>query len=143
MKKLLLVFAILVCSLSYAQQVYVSTGLSFTNSDNFKETTYVSTELGIMVDNVAFGAVIGVNSLTESFNTIDSYWYEGKVAVYEPIGVVDGYVLLGVGSYVNSGDIFLEYGAGISKEFNNISVFIQVSNWDEVTYITPGVSFGL
>lgn len=124
---------------------YVATGLSFTNSSDFNNSSYFSVEGGVNVDNVAFGVVLGRNNLNGALSPGDSfnnYWYEGKVAVYQQVGSVDAYGLLGVGSYVQNGDIFLEYGLGISRELNdNVGVFIQVSNWDGVTYTTPGVFY--
>lgn len=152
MKKLFLLFALMLSTVTFAQQeesnvsFYVATGLSITNSDNFGESSYVSGELGLMIDNVAFGAVVGRNNLTGIFGeneTWNNYWYEGKVAVYQPLGYVDGYALVGVGTYVENSSIFLEYGLGVSRDFDGLGVFIQVSNWDEVTYVTPGISFSL
>lgn len=152
MKNLLLAIVLLVSTVTFAQETteqessyYFATGVSITNSNNFAESSYVSAEVGVMRDNVAFGVVVGRNNLAnigtnESFN---NYWYEGKVAVYQQVGVVDAYGLVGVGSYIENGDIFLEYGIGVSKEFEDLGVFIQVSNWDGTTYITPGISIGL
>lgn len=37
--------------------------------------------------------------------------------------------------------IFIEYGIGFSHSFGKIGYFSQVSNWDGVFYITPGLSY--
>ena len=43
-----------------------------------------------------------------------------------------------IGAYFDGG-MFIEYGFGVSKDFNNnLGGFIQVSNWDGINYITPG-----
>lgn len=152
MKNIFLALAILVSTISVAQQTdsslsfYAATGLSMANSSNFEQSSYISAEVGGMYENVALAIVVGRNNLEGTFGSnesLNNYWYEGKVAVYQQVGAVDAYGLLGAGSYIENGDLFLEYGAGISKEFDALGVFIQVSNWDGVNYITPGVSFGL
>lgn len=51
--------------------------------------------------------------------------------------------LLAVGSFFGRGDIFIEYGVGISKEFEGFGTFVQVSNWNGTMYVTPGISFSL
>lgn len=150
MKKLLFILTMFMMTLGLAQEkenkysYYLATGLSVTNSDDFANSSFVSVEAGVMRDNISAGVVIGRNNLEdigkESFN---DYWYEGKVAVSFPFGAVDGYVLGGVGSYIDGGDVFVEYGAGVSKQISNIGVFLQVSNWDAANYISTGVSFPL
>ena len=153
MKNLLLVIAVLLSTITFAQEnnepevsAYVATGLSMTNSGNFQESSYISAEIGFMVDNFAVGIVAGRNNLKNLFQggeNWNDYWLESKLAVYQPIGFVDGYVLFGVGGYVENSNIFIEYGAGISKQFGSLGVFVQVSNWDGTTYLTPGISFSL
>lgn len=151
MKKLVLLIALFASVLTFAQETkeskfnpYVAAGISIGDSsgDTFANTSYFSAEVGVMYENLAFGAVIGAQSFS-SANSLSSYYYEGKIAVYKSLGYVDGYGVLGVGSYFGEGTVFLEYGLGISKEFNDFGLFIQVSNWDGVTYITPGISFSL
>jgi hypothetical protein len=127
---------------------YVALGVSMVNSGDFRTESYPSVELGVMRDNVAFGVVFGRNNLEGLFDSkdnINQYFYEGKLAFYTPIGSVDGYAVLGAGSYLSrvNKDVFFEYGVGISKTFKHFSVFGQVTNWDGVTYITPGISFNL
>lgn len=121
---------------------YIATGISIPNTKNFTANSYWSAEVGMMVDNVSIAGVFGVNNL-ESFNGgIDSYWYEGKVAYSFPLGLVDGYGVFGIGSYIGiRGSIFIEYGGGISKSFGNLGTFVQVSSWDGIVYCTPGVSY--
>ena len=153
MKKLLfLLCAVLFTATTFAQggedsqenteplyNMYVASGISVTNfsgDETFNSTSYVSAEIGVMRDNLAVAGVFGISSLHQA----DSYWYEGKVMFYQPLGAVDGYGVLGVGSYINDNSLFLEYGVGISKEFNGWGVFAQVSNWDTANYISLGVS---
>ena len=94
-----------------------------------------------MIDNFTVAGVFGVNNL-ESFNHINGYWYEGKVAYSFPLGFVDGYGLFGIGSYIGTkGSVFIEYGGGIMKSFGNLGVFVQVSSWDGIVYTTPGLSY--
>ena len=120
---------------------YVAAGISLANFDSdedqsFNSTSYASVELGVMRDNMAVAGVFGISSLDQT----DSYWYEGKVMFSKPLGVVDGYGILGVGSYVDNTSLFLEYGVGVTREFNGWGVFAQVSNWDSLNYISTGVS---
>lgn len=127
---------------------YLAVGLSMVNDGDFRMDSYPSVELGVMRDNIAVGVVVGRGNLEGMLgdnDNIGNYFYEGKVAFYFPIGSVSGYGLLGAGSYISKADkdVFFEYGAGISKEFKGFSVFAQVSNWDGVTYVTPGVSINL
>ena len=156
MKKLLLLLAVSLSLTSIAQNTtegpncpaditpYIATGLSIPNTVNFSADSYWSAEVGVMIDNFTVAGVFGVNNL-ESFNTgINGYWYEGKVAYGFPLGYVDGYGVFGVGSYIGTkGSVFIEYGGGIMKSFGKVGTFIQVSSWDGVVYMTPGVSLSL
>lgn len=155
MKKVLfLLCAVLFTATTFAQSeteespysYYIAAGISLTNFNNssnadadFNSTSYASAEIGVMRDNLAVAGVFGVSSLDQT----DSFWYEGKVMLYQPLGAVDGYGVLGVGSYVDDQSLFLEYGVGIAREFNGWGVFAQVSNWDAVNYISTGVSVSL
>ena len=154
MKRFLYIFAVLLIGFSATAQEqeqvslvpYVATGISIPNTGDFEQDSYISAEVGAMYENIAFAAVFGRNNLSGILNSNESfenYWYEAKVATYFPLGYVSGYILGGVGSYVENGNVFLEYGGGVSKEFGRVSLFVQVSNWDGVTYLTPGVGFGL
>lgn len=152
MKKLFITFALLLVStLGFSQEeskpnynYYLSAGLSVTNSDSFEDSSYASVELGVMRDNVSLGAILGRNNLTnigtENFN---NYWYEVKLGVYQPVGKVDAYGILGIGAYIDGSSTFLEYGLGVSKQIGALGYFAQVSNWDTVNYISLGVSVPL
>lgn len=121
---------------------YVATGISIPNTIDFSASSYWSAEVGVMVDNVSFAGVFGVNNLNSFNKGIDSYWYEGKMAYSFRLGFVDGYGVFGIGSYIGTkGSIFLEYGGGISKSFGKLGTFLQISSWDGITYCTPGLSF--
>ena len=124
---------------------YVATGLSVSNTSDFSNDSYASVEFGGAIENFAVGAVFGRNNLVNigKDETLDNYWYELKLAASVPLGYVSGYGLVGIGSYIKNGGVFLEYGVGISKNVGICDVFVQVSNWDGITYVTPGVSFPL
>jgi hypothetical protein len=172
MRKLILTIALLVGVLSFAQTTtitqttvtetveqiitedngpslspYLAVGLSIGDTDGgtFETNSYGSVELGVMYKNLAFGAIVGRNNLVGLGNneTLDNYFYEGKIAVSTSLGHVDGYALVGLGSYFEGGGIFTEYGVGISKELGKFGVFIQVASWDNMTYVTPGIYMNL
>ena len=157
MKKLLLVLAISMFTVaSFAQDTskvegpncpmeftpYIASGISIPNTVDFASDAYASAEIGVMIDNITIAGVFGVNNLN-SFNAgIDGYWYEGKIAYGFPLGAVDGYGVFGVGSYIGTkGSVFIEYGGGIMKSFGDVGTFIQVSSWDGIVYMTPGLSY--
>lgn len=124
--------------------VYVATGLSMSNTGDttFTYSSYPSIELGIMKDNFCLGLVVGRWNLEGFDNDVtENYWYELKTAVSFPLGNYSGYGLLGVGNYMSTERIFIEYGLGFSRTFNKIGVFSQVSNWDGYWYLTPGLSY--
>ena len=163
MKKVLLAFAIMfTASVTFAQMdlsdttelsgpncpmeitPYVASGISIPNTSDFSASSYWSAEVGVMFDNITVAGVFGVNSLDafKATGGIDNYWYEGKVAYAFPLGFVDGYGVFGVGSYIGtSGSVFIEYGGGIMKSFGNVGAFLQVSSWDGIKYMTPGLSY--
>lgn len=151
MKKVLLALTLLVSLTTFSQEenskpsYYLAAGLSVTNSEDFSSSSYFSVEGGVMYDNVSFGAVVGRNNLSGLFEDIslNNYWGELKTAVSHPLGFVNIYGVLGVGAYFENGNMFIEYGAGLSKEFKTFGVFLQISNWDGVDYITPGISINL
>jgi hypothetical protein len=123
---------------------YIATGISIPNTTDFANNAYWSAEIGVMMNNISVGGIFGVNNLNSFNKGIDSYWYEGKVAYSFPLGLVDGYGVFGMGSYIGTkGSIFLEYGGGISKTFGHTGVFIQVSSWDRIMYCSTGVSYSL
>ena len=122
--------------------IYVSTGLSVTNSQNVNQESFASVELGYSANNFSYGVVVGSTNLG-----FENYWYEGKVAYSFNVAKVNPYVLVGAGSYFsstsNSSDLFIEYGAGISVPLGNVSPYVQVSNWDSANYVTFGLTFNL
>ena len=125
---------------------YVAGGLSLTNSNDFKVSSYPSIEVGVMFDNITVAGVCGRNNLAATpvghEVLVENFWVEAKVAYSFPLGYVDGYGVFGVGTYLKSdGSLFIEYGVGITKSFtDHLGCFIQVSNWGGITYLTPGFS---
>jgi hypothetical protein len=149
MKKILVMVMMLMTTLTFSQDStisvspYISAGLSMSNGDDFKTSSYPSVEAGIMVENISIGGVFGRNNLlSTSPETIDNYWWEVKTAVSYPIGLVSIYGLFGVGAYIDREyGMFVEYGLGASKEFNNLGIFVQASSWDGIWYVTPGLLY--
>jgi len=123
---------------------YISGGLSISNSHDttFSYSSYPSLEFGFMKDNFSLGLVAGRSNLS-GFRTdeISNYWYELKAAVYLPLGKYNGYALLGIGNYISTKQVFVEYGLGFTRSWNHWGVFAQASNWDGTWYVTPGVSY--
>jgi len=166
MKRVLLVLAVMAFGLStFAQDStavkpkvsvspYVATGLSIGASNgavgnSFASASYASVEAGVMIENLMVGLVFGVNDLN-SFGSIQNYWYEGKVAYAIHVKIIDIYGVIGVGAYTTKQDdgnggtklVFLEYGGGVSKSFNNgLGVFLQATSWDGAMYVTPGLFY--
>lgn len=138
MKNILTIIGLLLTTVIYGQTAYLSTGLSVTNSDNFKDSSYLSVEGGISKNNFSYGLVLGSNDLN-----FKEFWYEGKVSYTVKNDYVDPYVLLGVGSYFNKYQLFIEYGAGLTKSFGNVSPYVQYSKWNGGNYITTGLTFNL
>jgi hypothetical protein len=124
--------------------VYLSTGLSISNSYDatFAYSSYVSLEGGIMKNNFSLGLVAGRSNLSGfGSDDISNYWYEVKTAVSFPLGKFSGYGLLGVGNYISTKRIFVEYGGGFSYMLGRFGIYAQASNWDGTWYVTPGVSY--
>lgn len=152
MKKLL-IFILAVSNLSmFAQKKdstktpiyhYVSVGLSMTNNNDFKASSYPSIEIGMVKDNIALGAVIGrgaLKGLGSSDDSFDNYFYEGKISGYYPMGSLSGVFILGYGGYFNTAHNFIEYGVGMSYSVNKLSYGVTYSNWDGSNYITPAIT---
>ncbi len=152
MKKIFLLLAFTLSLFVNAQEqttdkkytFYSATGISVTNTDDFQNDSYVSTEIGVIRENLSFGAVLGRNNLSDfGKENFENYWVEAKVTTYKNLGTVDGFLLLGVGSYIDNGNLFIEYGFGLSKTLGDYGVFVQASNWDSKDYVSAGVSFNL
>ncbi len=153
MKKLItLVSVFLIATVSFSQvdstkcsvSGYTSIGLSVSNSDDFLLSSYPSIEGGIMRDNLSFGIVLGRGNfvgLGRSDDSINNYYYEGKVTASFPIGIVSGNLILGYGGYFKTNHMLIEYGAGISYTSGKIGYGVLYSNWDGINYITPSLTY--
>jgi hypothetical protein len=85
MKFKLILFLFLLSTICYSQN-YVSIGVSTTNSNNqLKQDFYPSIEIGRNFRSSSIGLVLGRNNLDFS-NSFQPYFYELKVAGYQPIG---------------------------------------------------------
>lgn len=142
MKKLLLsLMLLLVVTLSQAQtNCYGSIGLSIPNTNDLKNNAYPSVELGITHNNVSLGFNVGRNNF--NFDTNQPYFLELKTTASTQLGFCKGFVLLGTGMYFGESNMFIEYGGGLIYSLNNRFDFsVQVSNWNTVTYLSPGLTY--
>lgn len=123
---------------------YLSAGLSVANTkgSTFAKTSYPSIEFGGMYDNFGLGVVIGRGNLAD-FNKdiVQNYWYELKTSFTQPIGPISVYGLFGLGNYISTNQLFIEYGIGMSLPIRKYAIFIQSSNWDGIDYISTGVTY--
>jgi len=152
MKKFILMVVVLFAtSTIFAQEesgvdFYVAAGLSMTNNNDFAVSSYPSVEFGLMKDNMSLALVGGrgnLDGLGSSSDHINDYWYELKTAASFPLGSLDGYGLLGIGNYVGTKNMFIEYGVGASYMPNKFGIYAQTSNWDGIWYVTTGVMYNL
>lgn len=158
MKKVFMLFAMFLAIGVSAQEVkdevatwdpYVSVGYSIgtTESDYYKDNTYVSAEFGLQKKNLALGVAVGrgsVSGLGAKHDQIGDYFASLNATVYQPVGVVDLFVTGGVGSYFRSDSAFIEYGFGGSYSFtDNFSGALKINNWGGTWYATPMLTFSL
>jgi hypothetical protein len=165
MKNLLLVLSLFVSLVSFNQVVpgtttdfdnseakpsdsikvcyYLSAGISISNtgSSTFGKTSYPSIEFGGMYDNFGLGLVAGRGNLDFNGDAIQNYWYELKTSFNQPIGPVSVYGLFGIGNYIRTKQLFIEYGVGMSVNIKKYGIFVQSSNWDGANYISTGVTY--
>lgn len=126
---------------------YASIGMSIghvdpsdANIDNFNKASFPSLEIGFMRQNISLGAVVGTENVFASSTTRG--FYELKTAVYQHIGSCSGYLLFGVGAYMeNSFNNFIEYGAGVSYCPKKFGYFVQYSNWARTNYVSVGLTY--
>jgi len=122
---------------------YASIGISVTNSNNFKFSSYPSIELGIIPKNLAYGLVIGRGNLLGIWKTgdvIQNYYFECKTSIYFPIGPVTGSLIFGYGEFCNTRHNFIEYGFGASLSQGKLGYGVTFSNWDGANYLTPAIT---
>ncbi len=122
---------------------YFAGSVSMSTGDNFKQNSYPSLELGVCVKNMTFGFNAGRMNIDKSLfggERIDNYYYELKTAVYFPIGSIKGFAVAGLGQY-NPHHVFIEYGGGFVCSINKIDLIMQVSSWDNMVYLSPGIAY--
>ncbi len=150
MKKILLLSTMLMISISINAQTdsskkqlncYVSGSLSTSTGNNFSQSNYAGLELGVCAKNMTFGFASGRGNLDFSSDMIQNYWYELKTSASKQVGDVKCFVLAGWGQYYNTTHSFIEYGAGFSYSINKFDLCIQVSNWDKIVYVSPGIAY--
>jgi hypothetical protein len=122
---------------------YLSAGISISNtgSSTFGKTSYPSIEFGGMYDNFGLGLVAGRGNLDFHGDAIQNYWYEVKTSFNQPIGPVNVYGLFGIGNYISTKQLFIEYGVGMSISIKKYGIFVQSSNWDGIDYISTGLTY--
>lgn len=145
MKKILFVLFSLISLSCFSQDDkkvsgYLSSGVSIPGgSQDFKSRSYASIESGICYQNLSAGFVLGRASLDEA-NFRNMFW-EVKTSPSVWISPVFGYAVLGYGAYMDYKKSFLEYGVGISYPVKKTSYFAQITNWDEINYISLGLTY--
>lgn len=132
---------------------YVSAGLSMSTFDSeFAKGAFPSLEVGFTRNDVSYGLAVGraaLKGFANSEDVLQNYFYELKVTPSVSLGYLNANLILGVGGYVNGGgksdtdsnSTFVEYGAGLSKTFGDVTYGLSYSNWDGVDYVTPSVSY--
>lgn len=154
MKKLLLLLSLTLFSVTIkAQEIktkninpYLSLGLSITNNNDFLTSSYPSLEFGLSGNYISGSLVFGRGSLkgiAEKTDVINNYFYELKTSYSIPVNdKIIAYPLLGIGQYINTKHSFIEYGAGFNYMFNDkVYYFAQASNWDNLWYVSQGLTF--
>lgn len=152
-KQLLIIFLIASVATTFSQKIdstkktldcYVSLSASAPTSDNFKQNGYPSFEFGISCKNMMFGINTGRMSFDKSpyvGENIKNYYSEIKMMTMFPIGPIKGYVLGGIGEYYESTHMFIEYGGGIDYSVGKFDLTLQVSNWNQIVYLSPGITY--
>ena len=152
MKKVLIIALTSFTLNSYAQtdstkkkslDCYFAASVSMSTGDNFKQNSYPSIELGVCFKNIAFGINTGRFNFDESpygVEKYDYYYYELKTVAYFPLGSLKGYAIAGWGQY-KPNHSFIEYGGGFVYSIKKFDLIMQVSNWDRIVYLSPGIAY--
>lgn len=158
MKKLILLLALAVGMTVTAQETavdsvstknqtsyYASVGVSMSNTTgtDFNHASYASVEAGINKGTMSYGLAVGRGNLADlKTDVIQNYWYEGKAYVNRPLGNSTLFLVVGLGNYIDTSKIFIEYGAGFSTPLTSkVSFTGQATNWDSIFYVTPGLQY--
>ncbi len=153
MKKILLLLSLTLFSVTIKAQEktksinpYLSLGLSMSNSSDFLAASYPSLELGLSGNYLSGGLIIGRGSLKgigEKNDNISNYFYELKTNFSVPVNdKINAFPLFGVGTYINTKYIFIEYGGGFTYMLTDKLFYsVQASNWDNLWYISQGLTF--
>ena len=122
---------------------YASGFFATSTGNNFNAASYAGVEVGVGFKNVQFGISSGRGNLDKTIGAenVSNYWYEAKTYATFPLGNVKGFVVAGWGQYYNSTHNFIEYGGGIVYSIKNVDLMLQVSNWDGVVYVSPGIAY--
>ncbi len=152
MKKIITLALICLTTIGYSQSDstkskttnYISLGVSITNSDDFKSSAYPSAEFGFTRENLSLGAIIGRGSFAGLGGVDDnfqSYYYEAKSTASYPLQALNLNLILGYGGYMGTSHMFIEYGLGFSLSQGKMGYGLTYSNWDNVNYISPCITF--
>lgn len=151
-KTIIILLSLFCTTITFAQEnsdskpdFYIAAGLSMSNTGDttFAYSSYPSIEAGIMKNNLSLGLVLGRSNLQNiGENKAENFFYEIKSAVYLPLDYnVSAYGIMGIGSYISTQRVFIEYGLGATIPVGKSAIFAQVSNWDGIWYLTPGWSY--
>lgn len=133
-------------STSDTSSAYVAAGLSLSNTRDatFGQSSYLSTEFGLCRGAGCLALATGrADNDFGSSGSLSDYWTEAKASLAAPVGDYSAFGLLGVGNYLSTDRFFIEYGIGMSRSWDDVSVYAQASNWDGIWYVTPGVMLTL
>jgi len=129
---------------------YVSASVSLANGnsnapriDSISRAAYFMVEGGVSFKNVSVGLGFGRSSFNFSQKDSWSNWFvEPKTSVILlERGIAKGYGVFGIGSYLESNPrFFIEYGAGTVISLKELDLSVQYSVWDNLGYISFGVS---
>lgn len=145
----LLVFALfsftMVAQESFPQyQPYASIALSTRGQGDFQSNSYASVEVGVTHKQISYGVAIGRSNLVDVFQNdqLANYYWEVKFSPSYNLGSNFSVNLIaGGGAYFNSDNYFAEIGAGLGYSVNNFTYGVSYSNWDELNYFSPYISY--
>ena len=138
-------FALLVVTKTNAQNklngAYGATGISISNGATFKDATFPWIEVGLDYEKFDVGLNLGRGSLNFKDDDITQYYAELKGSTdIVTFSTVKGYAICGVGTFLNTKQVFIEYGLGAGVTLTKKSVVtVQYSNWNKDNYVSFGI----
>lgn len=152
-KIIALALAVLAAIAAYGQEEepmpkgwYASAGVSwaaFGGTDSIAQSSFPQVEVGRYYGNVSFALNLGRRDLAAREETAsEDYYFEAKAAASIPVGWVDMYATVGLGSYFGTSYLFSEYGWGITFPLGDRgwSLSTQASRWDGAPYLSTCIN---